>query len=307
MGRLPEVLLLGSICRDRIMRYEESFIPHLQGDPAALSLSLLVHKMTETYGGTAVNIAYTLALLGDSSTLLTAVGEDAKQYLGRLSHMGINTNHVKISHLPTASFTCATDNACRQIGFFYPGAMQEAREISLSEWVQDHPLVVQSAHDPEAMAKHVSEAHNLGFPLIYDAGQQVSNVTPDDLEHGLEAAHVLMLNEHEMAILSRRTNQSIALINSRVPIVVTTLGENGSLITGSIVETDIHIPAVRVETIVDPTGAGDAYRSGFLHGYRRGKDLRVCGQMGSCAASFAVEHQGTQTHSFDQDAFLTRY
>lgn len=307
MGQLPEILLLGSISRDRIMRYDGSFPEHLVGNLDTLSLSLLVENMTETCGGIAANIAYSLALLNDSSTILTAVGSDADSYLNSLEQMGVNVGKILISEQPTASFTCATDEKNRQIGFFFPGAMQEASKISLYPWKDKEPLVVQSAHDPNAMAKHVEEARNLGLTLIYDVGQQVSNVPVEELERGLSYAQILMLNEDEMRILLERTGRSRKSLDLQVPIILTTWGERGSMITGSSVSTPIEIPAVKAKAIVDPTGAGDAYRAGFLYAYRRGWDLQICGQMGSTAASFVVEKSGCQAHSFTKNEFALRY
>lgn len=307
MGRIPEILLLGSISRDRIMKYKGSFSGHLSGNLENLSISLLVDEMTETCGGIAANIAYSLALLSDESTILTAVGSDAVSYLESLREMGVNISKVLISGDRTASFTCATDEFNRQIGFFYSGAMNEASTISLSPWKESDPLVVQSAHNPEAMAKHVEEAHKLGFTLIYDVGQQVSNVPIKDLEKGLSYAEILMLNEDEMRILLERTGRSRESLDSQVPIILNTLGERGSMITGLSVPVPIEIAPVRVKKVVDPTGAGDALRAGFLYGYRRGWDLRICGQMGSTAASFVVEKSGCQAHSFTKEEFSLRY
>jgi len=307
MGQLPEILLLGSISRDRIMRYGGDFPEHFQGNLSSLSLSLLVENLTETCGGIAANIAYSLALLKDSSTILTAVGSDADSYIESLQEMGVNTSKILVSEFPTASFTCATDKNNRQIGFFYPGAMKEAVKISLEPWKDKQALVVQSAHNPDAMVKHVQEANRLGLTIIYDVGQQVSNVRKEDLEKGLDYAEILMLNEDEMRILLERIGRNRASIERQVPIILTTLGEKGSIISGKNLSEPIRIPAVKVKQVVDPTGAGDAYRAGFLYGYRRGWELTTCGQMGSCAASFVVEKSGCQAHSFTKNEFAHRY
>lgn len=308
MGQIPEILLLGSISRDRIMKYNDSFLEHFKGDLETLSISLLVESMTETCGGIAANIAYSLALLNDSSTILTAVGSDADSYIESLREMGVDTSRILVSNeLPTASFSNSTDSCNRAIGFFHIGAMEEAVNISLKPWKDESPLVVQSAHYPEAMAKHVTEAREFGLTLIYDVGQQIRKVSLKDLEKGLSYAQILMLNEDEMRILLNRTGRSMSSINSQVPIVLTTLGENGSVISGKSVKKSIKIPAVKVKQVVDPTGAGDAYRAGFLYGYRRDWDLEICGQMGSTAASFVVEKHGCQAHSFTKEEFAHRY
>lgn len=308
MGRIPEILLLGSVSHDRILRYDGSFLDHVKGDLETLSISLLVEGISETWGGIAANIAYSLALLNDPSTILTAVGKDADSYIKSLGEMGVNVSKILVSdELPTASFTGTTDEGNRQISFFHTGAMREVSMISLSPWKNTEPYVVVSAHDPEAMRKHVKEAHELGLTLIYDVGQQVIKVPVEDLERGLEYAQILMVNEYEMGTLQERTGRKIDSIYSQVPIVLTTLGEKGSIISGKTLEEPIYIEAVRVKQVVNPTGAGDALRAGFLYGYRRGWDLKTCGQMGSTAASFVVETSSCQAHSFTKEEFAHRY
>jgi len=69
----------------------------------------------------------------------------------------------------------------------------------------------------------------------------------------------------------------------------------------------VHIPPAKVTNTSDPTGAGDAYRGGFLAGYLRGFDLETCGKMGSVGAAYTVEKYGTVTHSFTIDEFSKRY
>ena len=90
-----------------------------------------------------------------------------------------------------------------------------------------------------------------------------------------------------------------------VPILVTTLGSKGSIIETR--HDAMHIKRADAENASDPTGAGDAYRAGFISGYLKGFDLVVCGQMGSVTAAYTVEKYGTQTHTFTQKEFLARY
>jgi adenosine kinase len=87
--------------------------------------------------------------------------------------------------------------------------------------------------------------------------------------------------------------------------IITTLGENGSHIYfhGS----DIHIPAATVSDVVDPTGAGDAYRAGLLKGMTSGRDIETSARMGAVAAVYAIEYYGTQEHAYTYEEFIERY
>ena len=69
----------------------------------------------------------------------------------------------------------------------------------------------------------------------------------------------------------------------------------------------MFIPVVPVQNVLDPTGAGDAFRAGLLKGWRLGMPWEVCCQMGSVAAAYAVEHYGTQEHRVNWDDYCSRY
>lgn len=271
-----------------------------------LSLSVLLDKLEETPGGSGANIAYAAALLGEKPILYDAVGQDAKAYMERLSTVGVDTSFVRFSKLPTASFNVMTDIDDNQVGGFYPGAMSDAKGLSLKQWRDQNILVVMSAHDPAAMRSKVGECKQLGLRMVYDPGQQVSNVSGEDLLAGIAAAEVLIVNDYELGALATRTQKTAEDIKAMVPIVITTYGKNGSRIEGKTVESAIKINAAQPEQVLDPTGAGDAYRAGFLYGYLRQWDLLTCGQLGSAVASFVVEQHGTQSQ-FTKAAVKQRY
>jgi adenosine kinase len=302
-----QLIICGSIALDRIMNYGGTFRDVIHPDKLhVLSVSVLLDNIEQTRGGSGATIAYYAALLGNKPLLYDSAGEDAVTYLEKLSSLGVDTGSVHISKLPTASFNVMTDLEDNQIGGFYPGAMSDAADLSLEPWAKQDVLVCISAHDPAAMNSQIEECRRFGIRFVYDPGQQVSNVSGDDLTAGIEAAEILMVNDYEFEALCKKTGRSAADIKAKVPIVVTTYGKEGSVIEGARVDTAIKIDVARPNDVVDPTGAGDAYRAGFLHGYLRKWELRQCGQLGSVVASFAVEKHGTQ-QTVSQTAILNRY
>lgn len=300
-----QLVLAGSIAIDRIMNFDGLFEDVIQADKLhVLSLSVLLDEVNDTHGGVAANIAYNLALLGDSPMLLGSVGNNAKQYMNQLKELGIDTSKLHYSSKPTASFTVMTDRNDCQIGGFYPGAMADADSLTLaacfdSQERTERAVFVVSAHDPKAMARQVAEAQKLNLRLFYDVSQQVSNISSEDLVAGLSAAELLIVNDYEMGILEKKTGISTQEIIKKVPVVVVTLGERGCQIyqqqnPGKL----IHVPALKDLKVKDPTGAGDAFRGGFLYGYSRDWPLDQSAQLGSVVASFAIEKHGTQEHTF---------
>ncbi|MEI6690357.1 MAG: carbohydrate kinase family protein [bacterium] len=302
------IILTGSISIDRIMNFAGRYQDLIQPDKIhVLSLSVLIDNLTDSRGGTAGNIAYNLGLLGDHPVLLGSVGPNTQSYIADLQQLGIDTSYVHKSHLPTATFTVLTDQSNNQIGGFYSGAMSDSDSLSIDPWLTQNPIIVISANDPKLMRRFtdICKQHNLR--MIYDLGQQVSNVSKEDLLAGISAAQILILNDYELGVLSVKTGISESNIKNKVPIVITTLGEKGSIIEGKDIKEPILIKAVSGIIPLDPTGAGDAYRAGFLHGFVRNMELKICCQLGSCLAAYTVEKAGTQTHHFTMEEFSQRY
>jgi adenosine kinase len=173
-------------------------------------------------------------------------------------------------------------------------------------WADQDTLFWVAAHDPKAMRRLTDECADNKLRLGYDPGQQVSNVSGEDLKAGVEAAEILMINEYELEVLLTKTGMSADELQAKVPIFITTRGEKGSIIAGTKIKQTLNIDSVRPKELVDPGGAGDAYRGGFLYGYLRQWDLQKCGQLGSVLASFVIEQMGPQIE-ISKEAILDRY
>lgn len=271
-----------------------------------LSVSVFIDKLEATKGGIGANIAYNAAQLGDNPILLGSVGKDAVAYIEELKKAGVNTDFVFYSDLPTASFNVITDVDDNQIGGFYPGAMFDSKSLTLDSWADQDAFLVISAHDPNAMRAQAEQAKQLKMPYMYDPGQQVSNLGGDDMRAGFTGSEILSVNDYELGVLCEKTGATPEELKATIPIVLTTYGKEGSVLEGTKVKTPIRIHATKPDKVIDPTGAGDAYRAGFLYGYLRQWDLQICGQLGSVFASFIVENHGTQ-QSVTKQEIIKRY
>lgn len=299
-------VLTGSIAIDRIMVFPGRFSQVIQADKLhVLSLSVLIDQLKDTPGGVAANIAYTLALLEEKPVLYGSIGKEAASYIDDLAKMGINTEFVHFSDLPTATFTVMTDQADCQIGGFYPGAMSDASLLTFNEFNEEDFFVI-SPHDPAQMAKQVQVCKNKKFRMFYDVGQQVSNVSAEDLRAGMDAAELLIVNDYEMGVLIKKTGWTHEEIISKLKTCVVTLGEKGCKIYHQ-GHPPISVPAVPIDKVVDPTGAGDAFRAGFLCGYVRDFPVEECAEYGSIAAAYCIGQLGTQTHTFTTEEFFARH
>lgn len=303
------VIVSGSIAIDNITVLSIPLIQQIREYVhPTVSISTLIddEQVFELRGGTGANIAYTLALLGENPILLAATSKKDEEYLQQLSAAGVDVSYVHRSHRPTARFSVTTDSLNNQIATFLRGAMADASSLTLLPWRNQQVFVIISPHDPAQMAAQVEECVNHHLPYCYDIGQQISNTNPADLLRGVQNTSMLVANEYEMLRLSELTGVTQAEFRATLPLYITTHGKDGAVIEGTLAPEPIHIPAASVERVVDPTGAGDAWRAGFLAGLRRGKNLIEAGGMGAVSAAFVVEQKGGQEHRFSQAEFADR-
>jgi adenosine kinase len=300
------IVVTGSIAFDYLMsfpgRFTEQFLPEHM---TRVSLSFLVDTMDKRRGGCAPNIAYTLALLGERPKLMGTAGQDFGDYRRWLDAAGVDTALVRdVPDKFTASFFCSTDAANNQIASFYTGAMAHAAELSFRT-VGPVDLTIIAPNDPAAMIQYAEECRTLGFRFIFDPGQQCARMSGDELTDGITGADVVIANDYEIELIRQKTGLDEGAILERAAALVVTRGEHGS----SVLRRDrrVDVPAVQPRIVADPTGVGDAYRGGFMKGLAIGADDRVCAQLGSVAATFALEHLGGQSHAYTKAEFAARY
>jgi len=302
------IFVTGSIAFDYIMVFPGRFRDHILADKVhVLSVSFLVDSLTRRKGGTGANIAYNLALLGEKPVLVGTVGEDFEDYRAWLTSKGVDASGVKvIQGEHTASCFINTDLQDNQITAFYPGAMSKASTISPKDLgATPDDLVVIAPNDPAAMARVAAECTLAGVPYLYDPSMQLPRMDKAELEEGRKGAKILAGNDYEFGMMAEKLGVTEDALRKSLPITVMTLGEKGALIT--VDGQEYEIPPAKPEKVVDPTGAGDAFRSGFVAGMSRKLPWPVVGRMASLTAVYAIEHPGTQEHGYSLDEFIARY
>jgi adenosine kinase len=303
-----KIVVSGSIAFDYLMRFPGRFRDHLIPDKLdRISVSFLVETLTRERGGSGANIAFNLALLGERPILMATAGEDFAEYRAWLEQHGVDTSAVRdISGVYTASFFANTDVENNQIGSFYTGAMAYAKGYRLAEALPVRPdLVVISPNDPTAMSELAEECHQTGVPFLFDPSQQVIWLDADFLVHGIERCHLLVVNEYEWEMIAKKTGLTLDRLTAVGKTVIVTHGGEGSRIYAGGERFDI--PVCPVTRVVDPTGVGDAYRAGLLKGIASGFGWDLCGRIGSVAAAYVLEQQGTQNHHYTLPAFVARF
>jgi adenosine kinase len=303
-------IVTGSIATDHLMvfpgRFTEQFI---EGKLDKVSLSFLVDELEIHRGGIAANVAFGMGRLGLKPILVGSVGSDFAEYRQWLEAHRVDTRHVRVSEdLHTARFLCTTDADNNQIASFYAGAMNEARLIDLAAILRsehDVEIVLICPDDPEAMLRHTEACRATGIPFAADPSQQIARLAGPELRRLVDGARYLFTNEYEQALLIRKTGWSADQLLGRVGAWVITTGPNGVIIESS-TGSAVSVPAAVLATAADPTGAGDAFRAGFLAGVCYGLGHEGAAQLGCAMAALVMETSGTQEYLFDPDEFLGR-
>ena len=311
-----KLIVTGSIAFDYLMSFPGKFTEHILPEHLQrVSLSFLVDSMDKRRGGCAPNIAYTLALLGERPYLMASAGQDFKDYGEWLHAAGVDISLVH--HVPdkfTASFFCSTDTENNQIASFYIGAMANASELSMRT-VENPGLVIIAPNDPGAMVQYAEECRTLGVPFIFDPGQQCARLSGDELRDGITGARLVISNDYEFELIRQKTGMGEDGVLAQATALLITRGEDGCSLyerpgsgirdSGSVARVDIK--ALTPHRIIDPTGVGDAFRGGLMKGMALAKSFKECAQMGTVAATYALEHLGGQSHAYTMKEFSDRY
>ncbi|OIP91940.1 MAG: hypothetical protein AUK55_10350 [Syntrophobacteraceae bacterium CG2_30_61_12] len=304
-----QLYISGSLAYDRIMSFPGHFEDHILPNKIhVLNVCFNINGLVEKFGGTAGNIAYTLALLGEHPEIVATAGDDFDRYEQWLRTNRLSTRWVKrIPGVLTAGAYITTDQNDNQITAFNPGAM--AWEADLP--VLDGPgsgsgaAVLIGPGNKLDMSRFAAAARTARVPFIFDPGQSLNIWTGEELKQAVPGAACFISNEYELSLFLEKVRWPLDQLLEGVEVVITTMGPEGSVLD---VKGDKSlVPAASVRDSRDPTGAGDAYRAGLLKGLALGLDWLNCCQMGSVSAAFAVEHHGTQEHRFDWAEFQHRY
>ena len=297
----------GSIAFDYLMsypgRFQDAFVA---GKLEKISLSFLVDSLKRQRGGTAPNIAYTMALLGDRPTIMATAGQDFGEYRAWLEEHGIDTSSIlNIEDEFCASFFVNTDEDNNQIASFYTGAMAHAGKLSFTANAPDADLTIITPNDPGAMLNYVRECKQIGLPYIYDPSQQTARISGEEIREGIDGCYLLSSNEYEFQLIQEKTGLSESQILDRVGGLVMTMGPAGSRLV--IDGREEFVPVAPTRWVAEPTGAGDAYRAGLMRGMQLGLPWGIAGRMGALAAAYVLEQYGPQNHYFTREEFVARY
>ncbi len=300
------ILVCGSIAYDTIMVFRDQFKNHILPDQIhILNVAFLVPDLRREFGGCAGNIAYGLKLLGEEPLVMATVGHDAEPYERRLDRLGLSRRHVRrLEEHFTAQAFITTDIDDNQITAFHPGAMSHSHENRIAQ-ADGVRLAIVSPDGRQGMVEHARDLAASGIPFVLDPGQGLPMFSGEDILAMLEGARCLTVNDYEARLVEQKTGRTVADLASRVEAVVVTRGAEGADIHAG--GQQIRVPAVKPDSLVDPTGCGDAFRAGLLYGMARGWDWRRAGRLASLMGALKIAHRGGQNYRATREEIDSRF
>ena len=294
------VLICGSLAFDTITTFPGRFAQQILPEQLhILNVSFLVPTLRREFGGCAGNIAYTLSKLGGDPLILASVGADGQEYLQRIASWGASTEYVRVvADSYTAQAIIITDTDNNQITAFHPGAMQSAHlsEVPMFEGIR---AAIVAPDGREAMLTHASQLAANDVPFVFDPGQGLPMFDGAELRQFVEQATWVAVNDYEARMLVDRTGLSLeSLSRSHLRGVIVTLGAAGCDLWLNGTSTRIH--GVAANSVVDPTGCGDAFRGGLLFGIERNWPLVKCLELGNRLGAIKIASRGGQNHDLSE-------
>ena len=292
-------LICGSLAYDTITTFPGRFADQIMAEQVhILNVSFLVPTLRREYGGCAGNIAYTLHLLGGTPVVMAALGSDGSDYLARFKTLGMDTAHVRFDEeLHTAQAIIITDRDNNQITAFHPGAMSNAHLIP-APTRKDLGIGIIAPDGREAMQARAQQMHAAGIPFVFDPGQQLPQFDGAELKEFVRLATWVAVNDYEGRMLCERTGETLeSLSKSHLLGVIVTLASEGCELWVQGQRT--HVPGVKAEAVIDPTGCGDAFRGALLFGLEKGWSLERSVALGNLLGALKIAQRGPQHHALD--------
>ncbi|MHB8584500.1 MAG: carbohydrate kinase family protein [Thermoplasmatota archaeon] len=243
-----------------------------------------VRELAVAFGGAAGNVAVGLARLRRPPRLVACTGEEfvTSGYERALRSMGVDLRDIVRTKRSGSRAFLFGDPGGQQAIYFYPGAETMARA---------RPKASKIVHGSAGDIAHYLPHFRKGAFVSFDPGQEIFHRPLREITSLFPETHLLFLNEHERARLSRSGWPLRRILRGRLETVVETMGPRGQTIHTA--RGRVHVPAPGAKA-VDTTGAGDAHRAGVLWALERGIGIVDACRVGSVIAAFAVEKKGAQ-------------
>ncbi len=295
------IFLQGSIAFDEVSKFYGKFSDVIKPDLIhKLSVSFVVFEKEKFFGGCAGNIAYSMGLLKTKAYVCSPVGEDGDEYIKSMKNWGLDTEYVQKMKGHTALAFITTDSDQNQIAHFAPGVLATSEEFVLPEIAEKGDIILISPENHDRMIQAIHLSHEKQLRVFFDPGQLIHSFNKVELIDIFGKIDGLFVNEYEWELLKNISGMNKKEIVNLVKVIFITKGAEGvELIEDGI---SSQIEPYKIETAIDPTGAGDAFRAGVLSALKQNLYYKTAAKVGSIMGALSVEHKQCQGHKITPDA-----
>lgn len=295
---MKKILVSGSTAFDYNLMYDKNFASQFPSSDisAGINMSLLTPDLEKTFWGTGLSICYNLALLSEDPILISSVWGDF--IFEGLIEEKVNLDYVHRDNMVLSSSAyIVSDSEGNQMSFFHPGAMNQWEKSQIKYVREEIDYAIVAPNMKQAMIQHVYELSDKSAKIFLDPGQQITDFSRDEIVPLFDLTAYLIVNQYEYRELMQKVWMDEDELKLKFNKIIVTYGAEWSQIIDT--QETIHVPAVMIDNVIDPTGAGDAYRAGLIKGLRLWYDWKTSAQIGTILASYCVQHYGSQNHFFN--------
>lgn len=312
MNQYKNIYITGSIAYDTIMDFPSQFQEYFHPERLhQINVSFVVDRLEKQLGGTATNIAYNIKHTTCNTKhskiyLLGSMGKDGKEFLNFFKKNKIDYSGVIIDKkLYTSAGSVITDTKNNQIWGYYYGAAKTIPKYDFKKINKETDLFIISANHKNSFLYFQKQVIKNEIPYLYDPGMTLTWISDKDLKEGVVNCRYLVGNDYEIGMILKRINPtSLKLRGASEFGIITTLGEEG--VEFQMENEKLKVKSFKVKKVIDPTGAGDAWRGGFVAGLLMDYQIKDCLKLGNVMASFAIEKYGTVNHKPTQNKIEKR-
>lgn len=257
-------------------------------------------------GGTGLTIAHGLRSIHNGAVeLITAVGKDDFEKISELLYKnGINPILYSSEGSKTGSGVVVTDRKGSQKWIsFDDTAARNVKDLSLHGIADSNTLAILSPIHTSFFNEARRQLTDLECDYIYDPGMLLNFLPGEELIEGIKHARILVANDSEWKVLGERFGITPRLVMENGQTAIRTRAEKGVQVFDS--GRELSIPAFNTR-VIDPTGAGDMWRSGLIAGLVNNLGLQYSCELANALASISVENKSAIDFEINSGELLRR-
>ncbi|GAB4285577.1 MAG: carbohydrate kinase family protein [Candidatus Dojkabacteria bacterium] len=299
-------IVIGSISFDVIFSVHNEFKKEIivkDSQVSDITMMLTANKKQVFFGGTAGNIAYGLGIQGYEPVVISAGKDFIGEFNTHLVNNGVDTRVKIFEKEYTATFYAISDKLRDQIGIFQPNAHEYIEDLDLTDFItekNEFGVAICSPGTGKSILRHAKQIREMfgkQIKLIADPSQILSIFfTGEDMKQLLNISDIFIGNEVEIEQLKKLLDCEIAdLFRYGLEAVIETKGAKGCVVYYPNKD-GVKLDAFKVDNFLEATGAGDAFRSGFIGGLLDNKEILEAAEQGMQVAARSVQYIGGQTY-----------